>query len=61
MSTHIFSYNFLTRIKYIFYTVATVAYEGVRALDIPSDRDYWAMGQDVTTTQANTSKIMSME
>jgi hypothetical protein len=34
MSTHNFSYNFLTRIKYIFYTVATVAYEGVGALDM---------------------------
>jgi hypothetical protein len=34
MSTHNFSYNFLTRIKYIFYTVAMVAYKGVGALDM---------------------------
>ena len=36
MSTHNFSYNFLTRIKYVFRTVATVGCEVVVALDIPS-------------------------
>ena len=37
MSTHNFSYNFLTRIKYVFYTVATVAHKWLVALDVSSE------------------------